>query len=796
MSSRARSRSPTDRKTGSNRYSDRYDTSSSRDYRGGDDHRTNNSSSHRSSTNTTSRDRSYRDSQSSRDGHRRGSSQQTERDDRRDSQQHKDNNTFQDAAVKKRVPISIEDLIKKKDEQSNMAKAKQRAQLALERRQKEVEEVRQRQAEERKKRQAFDFQAEDDFKRQQEEDRQRRRGGGGRQQQRPSDRRRRDPSPSPDPEEITDSLNEKEKQAIRDRYFGGDRRKRKIRKMNDRKFVFDWDAGEDTSSDFNPLYANRHNAQMFGRGHIAGIDIKEQKKKQSAFYNSLLKERRTDEEMDRARELAEMATKKEAKTKWDDRHWTDKSLEAMTERDWRIFKEDYSIATKGGSVPHPIRQWHESGLPKRVLDIIDQVGYKEPSPIQRQAIPIGMQNRDIIGVAETGSGKTASFIIPMLTYISELPKLNEENAMDGPYALILAPTRELAQQIEQEALKFAVPMGYTCVSIVGGHAITEQAFNMRNGAEIVIATPGRLTDCLDRRIIVLNQCAYVVMDEADRMIDMGFENDVNTILDALPVSNVKPDDETEGNEEAATEQPDETSQKKKTTITTTSGDQKYRQTTMFSATMPPAVERLAKKYLRNPAVVTIGNAGQAGSTVEQRVEMIDDDGRKKNRLLEILGTHKYTPPIIIFVNQKKGVDILAKALNKLGHQAVTLHGGKSQEQREAALDKLKTGSAGVLVATDVAGRGIDVKNVSLVVNYDMAKSIEDYTHRIGRTGRAGQSGVAITFLSSYDTEVMYDLKQMLAKSPLSKVPPELARHEAAQTKPGTIKNQKRHDDEF
>lgn len=153
---------------------------------------------------------------------------------------------------------------------------------------------------------------------------------------------------------------------------------------------------------------------------------------------------------------------------------------------------------------------------------------------------------------------------------------------------------------------------------------------MRNGAEIVIATPGRLTDCLDRRIIVLNQCAYVVMDEADRMIDMGFENDVNTILDALPVSNVKPDDEAEGNDADATEQQEtEASQKKGTTITTTSGDQKYRQTTMFSATMPPAVERLAKKYLRNPAVVTIGNAGQAGSTVEQRVEMIDDDGRKK-----------------------------------------------------------------------------------------------------------------------------------------------------------------------
>ncbi|SAM00014.1 hypothetical protein [Absidia glauca] len=678
------SRSPP-RRSGSDRYSDR------RDHRR-DDYR---SSHQRSSTD--------RHSESSRNNRSHDNIETTAKPDTSAS------------PPKKRVPVSIEDLVKKKDEQMNMAKPtfltkEQRAQLALERRQKEVDEQRQRQAEERKKRENFVFQAEDDYRRQQDEDRQQRRGG-----RRPDRRRQRTPSPSPEPEGITDSLNEDEKQSIRDRYIGGDRRKRKIRKMNERKFVFDWDAGEDTSSDFNPLYANRHNAQMFGRGHLAGIDIKEQKKKQSAFYNSLLRERRTDEEMDRARELVERDNKKEAKTKWDDRHWTDKSLESMTERDWRIFKEDYSIATKGGSIPHPIRNWNESGLPQRVLDVIEKVGYKEPSPIQRQAIPIGMQNRDIIGVAET-----------------------------------------------------------------------DQAFNMRNGAEIVIATPGRLTDCLDRRIIVLNQCAYIVMDEADRMIDMGFENDVNTILDALPVSNVKPDENDE----------DTTPANGSGTITTTTGDQKYRQTTMFSATMPTAVERLAKKYLRNPAVVTIGNAGQAGSTVEQRVEMIDDDGRKKNRLLEILGTHKFTPPIIIFVNQKKGVDILAKALIKLGHQAVTLHGGKSQEQRELALDKLKTGSAGVLVATDVAGRGIDVKNVSLVVNYDMAKSIEDYTHRIGRTGRAGQSGVAITFLSSYDTDVMYDLKQMLTKSPLSKVPPELARHEAAQTKPGTIKNQKRHDDEF
>ncbi|KAI8139339.1 P-loop containing nucleoside triphosphate hydrolase protein [Fennellomyces sp. T-0311] len=679
---------------------------------------------------------------------------------------------------KKRVPVSIEDLIKQKEQEKNatikpkfLTKA-ERAQLALEKRQKEVEETRKRQDEERRARQQFDMKAEDEYRKVlQEQHHPPSYSRRHRHESRREAEKRREREPSMEEPDSDTGLNEKEKQAIRERYFGGERKKRKIRRMNERKFVFDWDAGEDTSHDFNPLYAQRHSAQMFGRGHIAGVDIKEQKKQRSEFYNQLLSDRQTEEEHRRTKELMEMDKKKEAKMMWDDRHWSEKPLEQMAERDWRIFKEDFNISTKGGNIPRPIRSWAESSLPKKVLGVIESVGYTEPTPIQRQAIPIGIQNRDIIGIAETGSGKTASFVIPLLVYISDLPTLNAENMADGPYALIMAPTRELAQQIEQEALKFATPMGFNCVSIVGGHAIEEQSFNLRNGAEIIIATPGRLKDCLDRRILVLNQCTYVVMDEADRMIDMGFEADVNFILDALPVSNLKPEDE---------EASDVT--------------RKYRQTTMFSATMPPAVERLAKKYLRRPAVVTIGTAGQAVETVEQRVEMINDENKKKNRLLELLESGTYEPPIIIFVNQKKGVDVLAKALNKLGYHAVTLHGGKSQEQRESALSQLKNGSAEVLVATDVAGRGIDVKNVSLVINYDMAKNIEDYTHRIGRTGRAGKSGVAITFLSNNDTEVMYDLRQMLAKSPLSKVPSELAHHEAAQTKPGIAKAKKKHEE--
>ncbi|OMJ24417.1 putative ATP-dependent RNA helicase DDX23 [Smittium culicis] len=573
---------------------------------------------------------------------------------------------------------------------------------------------------------------------------------------------------------------EMEMKAIRERYIGGEKIKRKVRKMNDKNFVFDWDAKEDTSQDYNSIYNSRHEPQFFGRGHIAGFDVKEQMAKKSRFYSQLLSERRTKEEISRAKELENIIRKKEAKTKWDDRHWSEKPLAEMKERDWRIFKEDFNISCKGGSIPNPIRSWDETDLPKDIKSVIKKVGYDKPTPIQRQAIPIGLQNRDIIGVAETGSGKTASFLIPMLVYIIGLPKINETNMQDGPYAIILAPTRELALQIEQETLKFSKLLNFTCVSIVGGHSIDEQAFALRNGAEIIIATPGRLKDCIDRRIIVLNQTTYIVMDEADRMIDMGFEEDVNFILDALPSTHLKPD--SQDAEDAS-----------KMLQSQSGSSLRYRQTTMFSATMPPLVERLARKYLRRPAIVTIGTAGQAVDTVLQKVEFIASIERKRLRLVELL-SEDYNPPVIIFVNLKKTADSLSKLLSSDGHISVVLHGGKSQEQREAALAKLKSGDADLLIATDVAGRGIDVKDVSLVINFDMAKSIEDYTHRIGRTGRAGKQGVAISFLTNEDSDVFYDLRKMIEKSSISKCPMELIQHEASQAPPGVIRTKRRYEE--
>ncbi|KAL1964611.1 hypothetical protein VTN77DRAFT_6785 [Rasamsonia byssochlamydoides] len=597
-----------------------------------------------------------------------------------------------------------------------------------------------------------------------------------------------DMTPPPPPKPIAfgkeDSKGEKrsaeeeaEAALIRQRYMGADQTssfsaKKKRKRTTERKFNFEWSAEEDTSGDYNPLYQNRAEANFFGRGRLAGFgddvaDTLTQK------YVKALEDRDREAGSIRAREILEMERrrKEESSRNAIDKHWSEKRLDQMRERDWRIFKEDFNISTKGGSVPNPMRSWEESGLPRRLLDLIKKVGYHEPTPIQRAAIPIALQSRDLIGVAVTGSGKTAAFLLPLLVYIAELPRLDEFEwrKNDGPYAIILAPTRELAQQIEIEAKKFADPLGFTVVSIVGGHSLEEQAYSLRNGAEIIIATPGRLVDCLERRILVLAQCCYVIMDEADRMIDLGFEEPVNKILDALPVSNEKPDTEEAENSRAMSQH--------------IGGKERYRQTMMYTATMPPAVERIARKYLRRPAIVTIGNVGQAVDTVEQRVEFIAGEDKRKKRLAEILMSGEFQPPIIVFVNIKRNCDAIAREIKQWGFSSVTLHGSKTQEQREAALASVRNGTTDVLVATDLAGRGIDVPDVSLVVNFNMATNIESYTHRIGRTGRAGKSGVAITFLGNEDADVMYDLKQMLMKSSVSRVPEELRKHEAAQSKP-------------
>jgi len=590
-----------------------------------------------------------------------------------------------------------------------------------------------------------------------------------------------------------------ELKAIREHYLGQKEKRRKVVKPSEKFakiFQFDWEEHDDTGrNDMNPLYNKRLQINsLFGRGYIGGIDLREQRK-QSSFLNALSSKRLTElmnadsrdrsltseerRERERTREYAAAALRRrqnEELAALDSNnlgkmgnHWTEKKLEEMTERDWRIFREDFDIRVTGGRATLPLRYWEEGGFPEEVMRSIRELGYEKPSPIQRQAIPIGLAQRDIIGIAETGSGKTAAFVIPLLTYISNLPPEMIENcADDGPLAIVMAPTRELAMQIEEEFIKLARYTSYKSVSVVGGQSIEDQGFRLRRGVEVVIGTPGRMVDCVESNYMVLNQCNYVVLDEADRMIDMGFEPQVVAVLDAMG-GTLKDEDE-----EVAEQQ----------VKIANEGKALFRITAMFSATMPPEVERIARKYLRHPATIKIGDQDSGkNKRIEQHVQFLSE-GQKKSKIVEELRRLQPGDKVIVFVNAKKHADVMGRQLEGSGFSVGVLHGGRSQDQREDTLEKFRSGDIQILVATDVAGRGLDIPDVTLVVNYDMPNKIENYCHRIGRTGRAGKTGTAITFVTDSDTEVMFNLKQYL-ESTGANVPQQLAKHPAAQAAVGT-----------
>eukprot|EP00884_Botryococcus_braunii_P016864 jgi/Botrbrau1/3861/Bobra.0183s0086.1 len=414
------------------------------------------------------------------------------------------NNEEEDAAIgnghdlangaKKVEPLSLEEILKKKQqEQEELAKPKflskkQREELALKRRQEEVDLQRAKAEEMRKAHQSYMDTLEAERRR--EADR-----------KAEEERRRRH----------EDRERQKELELIKQQYLGGEKVKKKILKPSEKfRFNFDWEATDDTSRDLNPLYNNTHEAALlFGRGLRAGIDRREQKKQAAEFEKEVMRKMResqgiaeTKEDRKADRERARAADAYDGFDRRIEKHWTEKTLEEMTERDWRIFREDFNISYKGSGVNNamPIRNWEEASLPKDLMKSIKKLNYEKPSPIQMAAIPLGLQQRDVIGVAETGSGKTAAFVLPMLVYIMKQPVMTEEIAVDGPYAVVLAPTRELAQQIEEEAKKLAEYTGYRMVSVVGGQSIEEQGYKLRKGCEIILATPGRLKGLLGKSL--------------------------------------------------------------------------------------------------------------------------------------------------------------------------------------------------------------------------------------------------------------------------------------------------------
>ncbi|XP_015793433.1 probable ATP-dependent RNA helicase DDX46 [Tetranychus urticae] len=407
-------------------------------------------------------------------------------------------------------------------------------------------------------------------------------------------------------------------------------------------------------------------------------------------------------------------------------------LANMTPQEVEAYREELEgIKVKGKGCPKPIKTWAQSGVSKKVMDILKRHNYTKPSPIQAQAIPAIMSGRDIIGIAKTGSGKTLAFLIPMFRHILDQPPLAPG---DGPIALIMSPTRELATQIWADCRKFSKSLKLRAVCVYGGTPISEQIGALKPGAEIVVCTPGRMIDMLAAnggRVTNLRRCTYLVLDEADRMFDMGFEPQVTRIIE-----NMRPD----------------------------------RQTVMFSATFPRIMEALARRILNKPIEIQVGGRSVVCKDVEQQVILIEEED-KFLKLLEILGQYlEGEHSAIIFVDKQEKADTLLRELMHASYSCLALHGGIDQQDRDSTISDFKNNRIRVLIATSVAARGLDVKHCYLVINFDCPNHYEDYVHRCGRTGRAGNKGFAFTFITRDQAKFSGDIIKALELS--GNTPPE------------------------
>ncbi|KAF5730885.1 DEAD-box ATP-dependent RNA helicase 30 [Tripterygium wilfordii] len=398
------------------------------------------------------------------------------------------------------------------------------------------------------------------------------------------------------------------------------------------------------------------------------------------------------------------------------------SVRLMSEHEVMIYRARREITVEGQDVPKPIRMFEEANFPDYCLGVIARLGFVEPTAIQAQGWPMALKGRDLIGIAETGSGKTLAYLLPALVHVSAQPRLVQG---EGPIVLVLAPTRELAVQIQEEAVKFGSQANVRSTCIYGGAPKGPQIRDLQRGVEIVIATPGRLIDMLEAQHTNLRRVTYLVLDEADRMLDMGFEPQIRKI-----VSQIRPD----------------------------------RQTLYWSATWPREVETLARQFLRNAYKVVIGSPNlKANQSINQVVEVLTEV-EKYNRLIKLLKESMDGSRILIFMETKKGCDQVTRQLRMDGWPALSIHGDKNQAERDWVLAEFKSGRSSIMTATDVAARGLDVKDIKCVINYDFPSSLEDYVHRIGRTGRAGAKGTAYTFFTHANVKFARDLVRILQEA--------------------------------
>ena len=355
------------------------------------------------------------------------------------------------------------------------------------------------------------------------------------------------------------------------------------------------------------------------------------------------------------------------------------------------------------------------GLSKNLLESLQKLGYEEPTPIQAKSIPLALMGRDILGCAQTGTGKTASFVLPIIDILN-----TQKSKARMPRSLILSPTRELADQISEYFKKISKYNKLSVSLLIGGTQLSDQDKELNKGVDVLIATPGRLIDHINRGNILFNDLKILVIDEADRMLDMGFIPDIEFICSNLP---------------------------------------KIRQTLFFSATLNKEILKIGKKFVINPKLIEVSPPSSASNSITQK--LVKCSNKNKISLLKKVLFSLDTQNTVVFCNRKKDIDNLSRNLIKKNFQTIPFHGDLVQSKRNEALNNFKNGSNKILIASDVAGRGLDVENISHVINYDVPNNPEDYVHRIGRTGRAGKKGVAITFVTKQEFKSLDEIENLI-----------------------------------
>lgn len=464
--------------------------------------------------------------------------------------------------------------------------------------------------------------------------------------------------------------NKEPKEVIDNNYFK--------REKNDRgKLKFDWDPEEDTSNLESNYYSN-----------VQGKTFATQDRKYKIENNEI--------------------------------HWSLKDFDQMRERDWRIFKEDFDIVSIGKNCPNPLRSWEELEISDMMLGIIIDKGFDEPTPIQRQSIPIILKNRNLIGISSTGSGKTFSFVLPVILKIMQCKMMNIES-----FALILAPNREIVNQIDQAFGSFiAKHTNIRVTTLTGGFNLNFQTINFINGTDVLIATPNRLVECIRQHFLDLHYCNIAIFDEIDRLLEDNYKEDFELINSMLPGSTQK---------------------------------------IFFSATLAESLEKLLVLKVQDPLLIKIRpSLFGIPHTILQKLLFVDENSKLK-LLLQII--RKYTnDKILIFCNTKIKTISISNKLATNGIESCTLHGDSKRRQRESELLSWKANISRIMISTDMTSRGLDIEDLDIVLNYDMPLSITQYIHRIGRTGRVGRKGLAITFINESSSDLFIELKKIVSES--------------------------------